>query len=643
MIRENKIHFESLSANKFNVKELFTSQGMEQYFNLLDEPIYAHLVQEFSMKAWVLDRKYVTAQEEEMVNKHPKLEGKSRAEMGLPPFLEPEIHSNIGGLKIKILKGHFAALLRITSSGKQLKNYEKDGIRTHKKALEKVIEKPSIFSKDGKELEKKGITSDNPVKINIVYPRLLSALFERTGLIELIKPFYLTLGVSEEIEVFDPHSLKNMKFISTVAPTPPPASEVVYQDTNILIPLSAVPDDPQMKNVPKRKRSKSTKKQSKPSTKKRITQPSEKLSEDTTPEANTQTQPTNVVRDSETESDDNQTLAAGILRKRSAVSPTKSSSTSPIAKKPCTSRRLYKPLNSPSQSPPPSGTQLQIQPHSPQIQTSQQHMTVTLQHTPLSTPQKSLSLSPNHIIETASLSTPTHNMAPVVSTSTPPVIHLSVTSLLESLQRDLPHLAYLRDEAVIHRDDLFDEFHKIQDYFNASMKTLAVQYNELSTYFMEFIISCQQQQYAEAEQTQLFAEEQLQLVHVAQLAEAEAIKWLDEEHEQRQIFEGDHQLVIEAVRTTKNQAAQWFAKRELFEEDHQRVIDVANSDENEAHQWFEGEDTRMATEGSQPLFQISAGPSDAAIEARLTAEEEKQREMQLTLTSLVDSQAEIKP
>ncbi|GAU46390.1 hypothetical protein TSUD_375700 [Trifolium subterraneum] len=629
MIREKKIDFESLSANEFSVKELFTSQGMGQYINLLDGPIYANLVQEFWMKAWILDRKYAT--EEEMISKHPE-------------FLEPEIHSNIGGLKIKILKGHFAALLRITSSGKQLKNYEKDGIRSHRKALEKIIEKSTIFSKDGEEMDKKGlhgktvvlyvvfrilinclipiyggkdtvsyphrhllfflktgvqvnfvdlifstlcneitrgITSDNLVKINIVYPRLLSALFERTGLIELIKPFYPTLGASEDIEVFDAHSLKKMKFISTIAPTPPSESEAiraqlycgdlpiiskvddleviknflqqVYQDTNIFIPLSVVPDAPQMKNVPKRKRSTSTKKQSKPT-----------------------------------------------IKKPKKCNPLRSS----------------------------------------------QKPTLGLNH-PL----------------------------------------LSQILRQKSLQHDLSHLAYLRDEAVTHPDDLFNVFHKIQDYFNASMQTLAVQYvrksavattdkfsrsarikmitdypfiqNELSTDFLEFIINCQQQQFAEAVQMQLFEAEQLQLVHGAQLAEAEAIKWLDEEHEQRQIFEGDHQLVIEGVRTTENQVVQWFAERELFEEDHQQVIDAAISGDNDAHKWFEEEDTRIASERSPPLIQISVGPSDATerslpllqindgsfvatIEARLTAQEEKHREMQLTITSLVDSQSEIK-
>ncbi|GAU41272.1 hypothetical protein TSUD_349120 [Trifolium subterraneum] len=476
MIREKKIYFESLSVNNFKVKELFKSQGTEQYFNLLDGQIFANLVQEFWMKAWVFDRQYVTAQEEEIISINPEMAGKTRKEMGLQPFTEPEIHSNIGGLKIKILKGHFAALLRITNSGKQIKNYEKADIGIHRKTLEKIIERPTVYSKDGEELDKtglhgktciltdemyvvfrilihchiprsggkdivsyphrhmlyflktgvkinfvnhifstlcneisKGINSDNPVKIHIVYPRLLSALFEHTDLVDLLKPYYPTLIESEPIEVFDVHSLKNMKFIATVIPKPPTESEAVrqqlycgdlpiiskaddleviknflqqvYQDTNILIPLSVVPEAPEMKTMPKRKRSKFIKKQSESSAKKLISHSPQMPPKVTPSEPRTQTQTTVDITDSET--------------------------------------------------------------------------------------------NPPY--------TPDHHISQEVTPSTPPIIRLSTSSLLESLQHDLLHLTYLRDEAVIPPDDLFHEFHKIQDYFHASMNALATQYVKEST------------------------------------------------------------------------------------------------------------------------------------------------------------------
>ncbi|GAU40820.1 hypothetical protein TSUD_398040 [Trifolium subterraneum] len=576
--------------------------------------------------------------------------------MDLPPFSELEIHSNIGGLKIKILKGHFAALLTITNSGKQLKNYERDGIRTHRKALETIIERPTVYSKDGEKLEKmglhgktcvltdeldvvfrilihslipisggkdivssshrhllfflksgvkvnfvdhifstlcteisKGINYDDPAKIHIVYPRLLSALFERTDLVEVLKPYYPALCESEVIEVFDAHSLKNMKFISTVIPTPPSESEVVraqlyygdlpiiskaddievikkfleqvYQDTNILILLSPVPDAPEMKIVPKRKRSKSSKKQSKSSAKKPRRSSPHKLPEVTPSEPNTQTQPVADVTDSETESNDNQTLAEGILGKRKAVSSSKASSTSPIAKKPRSAKRLYTQPQSPSPSLSPPRTKPEIPTHSPQTQSSPQNLTIISQPNPQTTPLSSP--SPHQVIVTTPPSTPPQNMVQATAPPTPPIIHLSASSLLESLQQDLSHLAYLRDEVVIH-----------PDYFNASMEAMVTRYvrksattttvkfsknahirriadypfiqEELSTELLEFIICCQKEQFEEEERRQLFKEDHFKIVQLANLAEDEAIQW-HKENTILEAVEADQQQVIDDI------------------------------------------------------------------------------------------------
>ncbi|GAU32422.1 hypothetical protein TSUD_158200 [Trifolium subterraneum] len=108
-------------------------------------------------------------------------------------------------------------------------------------------------------------------------------------------------------------------------------------------------------------------------------------------------------------------------------------------------------------------------------------MVITSQQSPLSTPLTSPSQSPHQVIITTPPSTPDHNIAQDVTPSTPPIIHFSASSLLASLQHDLSHLEYLRGEAVIHPDALFHEFHKVQDYFNASMNALATQYVRKST------------------------------------------------------------------------------------------------------------------------------------------------------------------
>ncbi|GAU40901.1 hypothetical protein TSUD_297060 [Trifolium subterraneum] len=518
--------FESLSVNKFNVKDLFSSQGLDQYFNLLDGLIYANLVQEFWMKAWVLDRKYATAQEEEMITKNPEMAGKTRAEM---------------------------ALLRITNSGKQIKNYENDGIRTHRKALEKIIEKPIIYSKDGKEMEKKGLHGKTSVltdEMYVVLRILIHCLIPRFG------------------------------------------------------------DAPEMKHVPKRKRSSSTLKQSNSSTKKPKRSSPQKLPEVTPSEPITQNQP-NVITDSKTESDDNQTLAAGILRKRSIVSPTKSSSISPIAKKPRPTRRLYTQLTSSSQSSSPSPNQrdiqqspnqLDTQQHSSQTQPSPQHMLSTSQQFPLSTLATSPSQSPHYIIITTPPSTPEHNIAQEVTPSTPHIIHLSASSLLASLQHDISHLAYLRDEAVIHPDELFHEFHKVQDYFNASMNALATQNLVLNS---------------------------------VNFAEAATVQWYEDNdlsEEEQPVCNDQHTtpVVDEVIATNQNATL-------LVDED---IPCLKNA--QDATPVVAEESNRLDNEASQPLLQIHAEPSVSDIAARLATQEATQHEMQHQITSLVDSQSEIK-
>jgi hypothetical protein len=79
------------------------------------------------MKACLFTRENAKAQELEKINNNPALQGKTRIEMGLKPFNGTEINSNIGGLNLTIQKGYLAALLGITSSGRIISLYGKNG------------------------------------------------------------------------------------------------------------------------------------------------------------------------------------------------------------------------------------------------------------------------------------------------------------------------------------------------------------------------------------------------------------------------------------------------------------------------------------------------------------------------------------
>ncbi|MCI43854.1 transport membrane protein, partial [Trifolium medium] len=71
------------------------------------------MVKEFWMKAQVYDEVSARMEEEEMIRNDPKLQGKSRAEMGLSDFSGTVIKSVLAGLEITISRAHFTKLLGV--------------------------------------------------------------------------------------------------------------------------------------------------------------------------------------------------------------------------------------------------------------------------------------------------------------------------------------------------------------------------------------------------------------------------------------------------------------------------------------------------------------------------------------------------
>ena len=106
-LSEKMIDFDSLKANGFDVKQYFSTQGWDKYFNMLNGPIYPDLLKKFWMKAKVFDK--VEAKQEELaaIERDPSLKGKSRKEMGLLEFTGKQIRSNICGMNLAFSPIHF--------------------------------------------------------------------------------------------------------------------------------------------------------------------------------------------------------------------------------------------------------------------------------------------------------------------------------------------------------------------------------------------------------------------------------------------------------------------------------------------------------------------------------------------------------
>ena len=80
--------------------EYYEAQGLMDYFNMLNGPTYENLVRHFWVRAHVYDKKAAKLEETKKILIDPTLEGKSREEMGLEPFVDTEIRSSIMGIPV---------------------------------------------------------------------------------------------------------------------------------------------------------------------------------------------------------------------------------------------------------------------------------------------------------------------------------------------------------------------------------------------------------------------------------------------------------------------------------------------------------------------------------------------------------------
>ncbi|MCH96520.1 hypothetical protein A2U01_0017507, partial [Trifolium medium] len=123
---ERMVDFESLKINGFDFEEMFTAQGWNKYFDMLNGPIYTRMVKEFWMKAHVFDKVSARMEEEKAIKENPSLAGKTRAEMGLCDFNETVVKFVLAGIEITISRAHIAKLLGIRDAGKRIADYKNE-------------------------------------------------------------------------------------------------------------------------------------------------------------------------------------------------------------------------------------------------------------------------------------------------------------------------------------------------------------------------------------------------------------------------------------------------------------------------------------------------------------------------------------
>jgi len=92
--------FISLAHHGCELRDIYQSQDLIDYFGMLNGPTYLSLVRHFWVRAQVYDRKASQLEMDEKVLIDPSLQGKTREEMGLEPFRCVEIRSSIMGIHI---------------------------------------------------------------------------------------------------------------------------------------------------------------------------------------------------------------------------------------------------------------------------------------------------------------------------------------------------------------------------------------------------------------------------------------------------------------------------------------------------------------------------------------------------------------
>lgn len=113
---ENPVDFQSLAFHKCWIRSYSEVQGLLEYFTMLNGPTYEALVNHFWVRAKVYNRAASQAEENQMVLMYPELEGKTREEMGLEPFVEDEIRSSICGIPVRITQWQTEAVLKVEAS-----------------------------------------------------------------------------------------------------------------------------------------------------------------------------------------------------------------------------------------------------------------------------------------------------------------------------------------------------------------------------------------------------------------------------------------------------------------------------------------------------------------------------------------------
>ncbi|KAK2434303.1 hypothetical protein QL285_019466 [Trifolium repens] len=175
---EKFVDFESLKANGIDIQYLFYNQQWQNYFEMLNGFVYYDIVKYFWQKAKVYDRASADKEYKDMVEKNKELRGKTRKELGLKPYREREIRSNVLGINVVITQAHIAKILGLDNKGEDIEVYDKKS--KHLDSIHQDLFKSGCTQKDfGKVMHMKHT-------FEFAFRMCLSTIFTRKGGLDTI-------------------------------------------------------------------------------------------------------------------------------------------------------------------------------------------------------------------------------------------------------------------------------------------------------------------------------------------------------------------------------------------------------------------------------------------------------------------------
>jgi len=111
------VDFESLKANRHDLRQAFDYQGWLSYFEMLNGPTYTNLVKDLWVRVEVFNKYEVDKEFQLKQSVSEEKKGMTRHELGLKEFIKTRIRSVVQGIDVRITQFDITKLIKCKNRG----------------------------------------------------------------------------------------------------------------------------------------------------------------------------------------------------------------------------------------------------------------------------------------------------------------------------------------------------------------------------------------------------------------------------------------------------------------------------------------------------------------------------------------------